>query len=58
MKLFYNTKLTNKLTTDLTNNGVISKTLANKRNRDITESLVDFQIITGNSLIFIVKISL
>lgn len=58
MKLFYNTKLTNKLTTDLTNNGVISKTLANKRNRDIRESLVDFQIITGNSLIFIVKISL
>lgn len=58
MKLFYNTKLTNKLTTDLTNNGVISKTLANKRNRDIRESLVDFQIITSNSLIFIVKISL
>ena len=42
MKLFYNTKLTNKLTTDLTNNGVISKTLANKRNRDIKEGLVDF----------------
>lgn len=56
MKLFYNTKLTNKLTTDLTNNSVISKTLAKKRNRDIRESLVDFQII--NSLIFIVKISL
>ena len=46
MKLFYNTKLTNKLTTNLTNNGVISKTLANERKRDIKESLVDFQILT------------
>lgn len=34
-KLYYNTKLTNKLTTNLTNNGVISKTLAKERNIEI-----------------------
>ena len=47
MKLFYNTNLTNKLTTNLTNYGVISKTLANKRNSKILGKFSrDFPILT------------